>query len=158
MGTTTVRFREERRSVKARVKCTECGDTFQRMFTGSATHNPFNKGNPIEQAQESAERGAKTAREKGIVCNWCEEAPQREALLALADGTLLPKRKWNNPTDLLLDRGNVKEIIDRTPCPTCGTPKYEVIGHEITEKGWRAIERARKGIEKRGGQARPERR
>lgn len=149
MRTTTITFREERRSVKATVECKSCGEKVQRTFTGTATHNPFNKGEPAKQAQEKAERAAQDARENGITCAWCDEAPIREALLALADGTPLPPRKWNNPTDFLLDRKHVIEIIDWSPCPTCGTEKSALIGHKITDKGERAIERYRKGIAKR---------
>lgn len=134
-------FEVVRRQVSRTTHCPDCGKSRKKTFTGEATYNPFNKGEPTAQALASAVRQADAAGTE-IVCRWCEDAPNRDALVAFANGGPLPENKWGNPTHVLLERENIKEIIDRSPCPHCRQPQWKVIGYELTEKGRRVAEKA----------------
>lgn len=139
---TTYTFREVKRTVEKNLPCKVCDKPTRRTFTGSATYNPFNDGDPPSQALDHALAAATKGEAEGITCKWCEDAPQREALLAFADGQPLPERKWCNPTDILLDRENIKEVWNAGTCPTCNQPHWTLTGYEITDKGRRVIEKA----------------
>lgn len=140
------------RQVTRKLPCRECGKTLSRTFRCECTVNPFNKGPDGEmlgreevakQSLASAERQADAAEAEGVVCQTCADAPQREALLAFADGTPLPERSWGNPTDILLDRGNIEEVRDRSPCPHCEQDQWKLIGYRLTDKGQRMAEKLR---------------
>ena len=135
-------FRVSRRQVTRTVRCPECGKSRQKTFTGEATYNPFNDGDPPTQALASAERQANDAGSE-IICQWCEDAPNRDALVAFADGKPLPENKWGSPTHILIERGNIEQVIDQSPCPHCKQPQWIVIGHRLTDKGRRLVEKAR---------------
>jgi Zn finger protein HypA/HybF involved in hydrogenase expression len=133
-------FQVCRRQVTRTVRCPSCGKSRQKTFTGEATYNPFNSGEPPVQAMADAERQANKAGRE-IICQRCEDAPNREALIAFATGGELPERAWGNPTDVLVDRGNISEVIDRSPCPHCQQQQWKVTGYELTDKGRRIVER-----------------
>lgn len=134
-----VSFRVVRRQTARRLDCKTCGKSLTRTFTGSATYNPFNHGDPPAQAREDAERQAEKAEREGVTCKSCADAPQREALVAFANGTPLPERKWGNPTDILLDRENIRENYEQGTCPCCKQHTWTLTGYEITDKGRRVI-------------------
>lgn len=150
---TTLNFHEVRRTVERSLPCASCGKMLRRTFTGTATYNPFNQGDPPVQAGEEARRLADKAEADGVTCQWCAETPVREALLAFADGVPLPERKWNNATDILLDRENIKELFDHELCPCCQEWRWKSRGYEITPKGRRVIEKARAAIVRATGAA-----
>lgn len=136
-------FQRVVRQVERTLPCNQCGKALKRSFRGEATYNPFNDGNPPEQALASAERTAARAEAEGVICRDCAEKPYREALLAFADGQDLPERAWNNVTDILLDRNNIEEVVDRSPCPTCCQHQWKLLGYRLTDKGKRIVDRLR---------------
>ncbi len=148
---TTVTFRSVRRVIERQLPCKSCGKTLKRRFSGEATYNPFNDGDPPAQAMEDARRQADRAEENGVTCTWCADAPQREALLAFADGQPLPERRWGNATDILIDRGNIREVYDNSECPCCKRLQWKIVGHEITDKGRRLLEKTRNRAAARQG-------
>jgi len=142
---TTYNFREVRRTVDRTLSCGSCGKAVKRTFTGTATYNPFNDGNPPEQALEHAKAEAERAEQKGVTCKWCDDAPYREALLALADTGSIPDT-LARAEDILVERGNITRVYDESPCPCCKRPRWDVTGHKITDKGHRVIAKARAAI------------
>ncbi len=137
-----VDFQVVRRQVGRTVRCPSCSKTRRKIFTGEATYNPFNKGDPPTQAQADAEQQAEMAGAE-VICQRCGDAPNREALVAFANGAPLPDQQWGNPTHVLLERGNIEEVHDNSPCPQCAQGQWRIIGYRLTAKGQRIADKER---------------
>lgn len=141
-------YQPVKRYVTRRLPCRSCGKIVSRNFVGECTVNPFNKNaageicSTSEVAQQSmgvAERAANKAQADGVECRECEDKPNREALLAFANGVPLSPRSREAQT--LLDRGNVKEIYEHKHCAECGHTNWTLTGYELTPLGHRVVDK-----------------
>lgn len=138
-----------KRSADYTCTCGSCGKTLKRKVVVEHTVNPFNKneaGEPktrteVGQAAQ-AEAIRQAAEKQGSVetCRDCDEAPNRELLLAMAaepDKVFpQPERYWSSPMHVLADRKQVEAVYEKCTCGApCCSGYINRNGYRITKLG-----------------------